>query len=89
MTQEMVLEIFAEAIWLAIRLCAPMLLMAMTIGLIIAILQAATQVHEQSLTFAPKALGITISLLALGPYMINQIIDFLNTTFERIASLGL
>jgi len=89
MTQEVVLEIFTGAIFLAFKLCAPMLVMAMIIGLIIAILQAATQVHEQTLTFAPKAIGITLSLLALGPWMINEITDYLNSTFARIAEIGL
>jgi len=89
MTQEIVLEIFSGAIWLAFKLCAPMLFMAMTIGLIIAILQAATQVHEQTLTFAPKAIGITVGLLALGPWMINEIIDYLTATFARISEIGL
>ncbi|MCL2036872.1 MAG: flagellar biosynthesis protein FliQ [Oscillospiraceae bacterium] len=89
MTQEIVLQIFTGAIWLAFKLCAPMLLAAMLIGLVIAILQAATQVHEQTLTFAPKAIGITLALLALGPWMINQVIDYLNQTFERISQIGL
>jgi flagellar biosynthetic protein FliQ len=89
MTQELVLEIFTDAIWLAFKLCAPMLFAAMGIGLIIAILQAATQVHEQTLTFAPKAIGVSLSLLALAPWMINQVTDFLNEMFERIAMVGL
>jgi len=65
-----------------------MLLFAMTIGLVIAILQAATQVQEQTMTFAPKLIGMTIALLAFGPWMINLLIDFLNTTFARIAEIG-
>jgi flagellar biosynthetic protein FliQ len=89
MTQDMVLEIFTGAIWLAFKLCAPMLIAAMLIGLVIAILQAATQVHEQTLTFAPKAIGIVLALLALGPWMINEIVDYLYMTFEKIAQIGL
>jgi len=89
MTQEVVLEIFTGAIWLAFKLCAPMLIAAMIIGLVIAILQAATQVHEQTLTFAPKVVGITLALLALGPWMINEVVDYLNMTFARIAEVGL
>ncbi|MCL2071211.1 MAG: flagellar biosynthesis protein FliQ [Oscillospiraceae bacterium] len=89
MTLDIVLEIFTGAIWLAFKLCAPMLITAMVIGLVIAILQAATQVQEQTMTFAPKAIGITLSLLALGPWMISESIDFLNMMFDRIASLEL
>ena len=88
MTQEIVLEIFTGAILLAFKLCAPMLITAMLIGLTIAILQAATQVQEQTITFAPKAIGITLSLLALGPWMITEVTDYLNEMFARIAEIG-
>ena len=89
MTQEIVLEMLTGAIWLAFKLCAPMLFAAMTIGLIIAILQAATQVQEQTMTFAPKLICITLALLAFGPWMINQTMDYLNMVFTRISEIGL
>ncbi|MCL2107899.1 MAG: flagellar biosynthesis protein FliQ [Oscillospiraceae bacterium] len=85
MTQELVMEIFSRAVGLAFRLAAPMLLLAMTVGLIIAILQAATQVNEQTLTFAPKAVAITLALLIAGPWMTNEIIGFMRYIFELIA----
>ncbi|MCL1867221.1 MAG: flagellar biosynthesis protein FliQ [Oscillospiraceae bacterium] len=88
MSQETVLQIFTSAIWLAFKLCAPMLIAAMLIGLIIAILQAATQVHEQTLTFAPKAIVVTLALLALAPWMINEIKDFLIMIFSKISEIG-
>ena len=56
MSQELVMQIFNEAVWLAFKLGVPLLLVGMLVGLIIAILQAATQVHEQTLTFAPKVI---------------------------------
>ncbi|MCL2019934.1 MAG: flagellar biosynthesis protein FliQ [Oscillospiraceae bacterium] len=89
MTQEIVMDIFTTAIGLALRLAAPMLLLAMLIGLTIAILQAATQVHEQTLTFAPKAVAIALALLAAGPWMTNEIIDFMRYIFEKMSETGL
>jgi len=89
MTQEMVLQIFTRAITLAIKLAAPMLIMAMTVGLIVAILQAATQVQEQTLTFAPKAVAIALMLLAAGPWMTNEILDFMRYIFDLIAGMEL
>ena len=86
MTQELVLEIFTEAVWLAFKLGVPLLLVGMLVGLIIAILQAATQVHEQTLTFAPKVIIVALTLLALGPWMLNSLIDFANRIFELMAS---
>lgn len=81
MTQELVMQIFTEAVWLAFKLGVPLLIVGMLVGLIIAILQAATQVHEQTLTFAPKVIVVALTLLALGPWMLNSLIDFANNIF--------
>ena len=83
------MEIFTEAVALALKIAAPMLLIAMLVGLIIAILQAATQVHEQTLTFAPKAVAITLALLAAGPWITNEIIDFMRYIFGLMSSMEL
>lgn len=87
MTQNLVMEIFTQAISLAFKLALPILIVAMLVGLIIAILQAATQVHEQTLTFAPKAIAVALAMLALGPWMCNEVIDFINYIFELMASV--
>ena len=89
MTQDLVLEIFTQAIILALKLAAPTLIIAMLVGLIIAILQAATQVHEQTLTFAPKAVIVALALLAMGPWMCSSIIDFFNYIVDLMATTGL
>ena len=80
------MEIFNEAVWLAFKMGVPLLLVGMLVGLIIAILQAATQVHEQTLTFAPKVIIVALTLLALGPWMLNALIDFANEIFELMAN---
>ena len=89
MTQELVMEIFTEAVWLAFRMGVPLLLVGMLVGLVIAILQAATQVHEQTLTFAPKVIIVALTLLALGPWMLNSLMDFANRIFELMANTPL
>ena len=89
MTQDLVREIFTEAVWLAFRMGAPLLLVGMLVGLVIAILQAATQVHEQTLTFAPKVIIVALTLLALGPWMLNALMDFVNKIFELMANTPL
>ena len=89
MSQELVLEIFTEAILLAFKLAVPTLLIAMLVGLIIAILQAATQVHEQTLTFAPKAVVVALALLAMGPWMCASIIDFFNYIVDLMQKVTL
>lgn len=82
MTQEDALVIFRESIILIIKLVSPMLLISVGVGLIIAIFQAATQIHEQTLSFAPKILVIGVILIAGGSWMISNIQEF----FEYIMS---
>ena len=89
MTQDIVLEVFTEAIILAFKLAVPTLLIAMLVGLVIAILQAATQVHEQTLTFAPKAVIVAVALLAMGPWMCSSIIDFFNYIMDLMRNITL
>ncbi len=89
MTVDLVLEIFTEALMLAFKLAVPTLLIAMLVGLVIAVLQAATQVHEQTLTFAPKAIVVALGLLAMGPWMCSSIIDFFNYIVGIMAETGL
>lgn len=89
MTQELVMQIFNEAIWLAFKMGVPLLVVGMLVGLIIAILQAATQIHEQTLTFAPKVIIVALTLLALGPWMLNSLIDFTKNIFELMSTTPL
>ncbi len=87
MTEDLVLTIFQEAVMLAFKLALPVLLVAMIVGLIIAILQAATQVHEQTLSFAPKAVAVGLTLFFLAPWMTSECIDFVNFIFEKMAEI--
>lgn len=89
MSQELVMEIFTAALWLAFELGVPVLIVATLVGLVIAIFQAATQVHEQTLTFAPKAIIVAIALLIMAPWMANSVIDFFNYIFELMAATGI
>lgn len=86
-TQDIVMEIFREAIMLAFKLALPVLLTAMIVGLVIAILQAATQIHEQTISFAPKAIAVGLVLFFMAPWMTNEIIDFVNFVFEKMATI--
>lgn len=87
MTEDIVLEIFREAIMLMFKLALPVLLVAMIVGLVIAILQAATQVHEQTLTFAPKAVAVGLTMFFLGPWMMQECVDFINFIAEKMAQI--
>lgn len=80
------MSIMREVIMLTFKLALPVLLVAMIVGLVIAILQAATQIHEQTISFAPKAVAVGLTLFFLGPWMTNEIIDFINFIFETMSA---
>ena len=81
-TQDQVLTIMKEALLVALKLSLPLLIASMIIGLIIAIFQAATQIHEQTLTFVPKVIVIGLILLFLGSWMTSVLIDFMSYLFD-------
>ncbi|MBD5093693.1 MAG: flagellar biosynthesis protein FliQ [Subdoligranulum sp.] len=87
MTQGQVMEILQGALVVALKLTAPMLIVSIVIGLIVAIFQAATQIHEQTLTFVPKLLAIALMLLIMGSWMMTVMNDYVNELFARMAML--
>ncbi len=87
MTQEDALVIFRESILLIIKLVSPMLIISVVVGLVIAIFQAATQIHEQTLSFAPKILIIGIILILGGSWMITNIQEFFQYIMSYMAGL--
>lgn len=88
MTQSQVLSVLQQALVLAMKAAAPVLIISMLVGLIISIFQAATQIHEQTITFVPKLFAIALVLLFLGPWMIDSMRDFMHYIFDMIINLG-
>lgn len=80
------MEIMAEAFLTVIKLAGPLLIISVIVGLVVAILQAATQVHEQTLTFVPKFIAIGLTLILLGPWMMETMNDFTIRLFEAIVT---
>ncbi len=87
MTQEEILDLFMNAMYASFKLAAPILIASIVIGLLVAIFQAATQIHEQTLTFVPKVLVIALMLLVLGSWMIRIVTEFFNMIFDKIAGM--
>ena len=67
-------------------LAAPMLLASLVIGLLVSILQAATQINEMTLTFIPKLLAVVATVVIAGPWMITFFVDFMRRLYESIPS---
>jgi flagellar biosynthetic protein FliQ len=81
------MEIMKEAMLVAFELAGPLLIVSIAVGLLVAIFQAATQIHEQTLTFVPKLLVIALVLLALGSWMSKVMNEFVVELFAIMASL--
>ncbi|CAL4318657.1 flagellar biosynthesis protein FliQ [Buchnera aphidicola] len=84
MTSEYVISIFHDAIKVTFMLASPLLLSALVSGLIISILQAATQINEQTLSFIPKIISVVGVMLILGPWMLGVIMDYMYHLFRNI-----
>ena len=87
MSQGDVLVVFKEAIWMILKLGAPILLVSMLIGLVIAIFQAATQINEQTITFVPKIIAISLLLIILGSWMLTNLKDLFESLLELMTKL--
>ncbi|HOP75148.1 MAG TPA: flagellar biosynthesis protein FliQ [Bacillota bacterium] len=76
MTDTFIISVAREALWVALMISAPILGIGLIIGLVVSIFQATTQIHEQTLTFIPKLLGILIALVIFGPWMLHSLTSF-------------
>ncbi|MDZ4724413.1 MAG: flagellar biosynthesis protein FliQ [candidate division Zixibacteria bacterium] len=87
MTPQMVVSIGREALMVTLLVSAPLLACALVIGLIISIFQAVTQINEMTLTYVPKILAVSLSLLLFLPWMISTLTDFTRHMFDLIPTL--
>ncbi|MFK3736269.1 flagellar biosynthesis protein FliQ [Massilia sp. TN1-12] len=87
MTPESVIQMGRTAMEICLMVSAPLLLVALIIGLIVSIFQAATQINEQTLSFIPKLVGIFVALVVAGPWMIGVMTDYMRTIFTGIPGM--
>lgn len=87
MTPETVLTIARESLTVTTLLAAPLLLVTLVTGVMVGILQAATQINEMTLSFIPKLLALMLTLLIVGPWMLQLITSYTKTLFTSIPSM--
>ena len=87
MTPESVMTMGRNAMEVTLMVSAPLLLVALIIGLIISIFQAATQINESTLSFIPKLVGIFVALLVAGPWMLSTMLDYMRGVFTGIPGM--
>jgi flagellar biosynthesis protein FliQ len=87
MDTAMVVDLGREALWVAVIIAGPLLGIALIVGLLIGIIQAATSINEMTLSFIPKIAALVLVLVVLGSWQIAVIVDFTRRIFERIPTL--
>lgn len=87
MSISLVMELMQATAAVALKIGMPILIISLIIGLVIAVFQAATQIHEQTLTFVPKLIVTAILLISLGPWMMEVMSDFTYYVFELMLTV--
>jgi flagellar biosynthetic protein FliQ len=88
MTETVVLELGRNAVEITLLLALPLLAVSLVVGLVIGIIQAATQIHEPTVNFVPKLLALLAVLAVLGPWMLQNLVRFTAGIFMRLPELA-
>jgi flagellar biosynthesis protein FliQ len=87
MTPESVITMGRHAMEVTLMVSAPMLLVALAVGLIVSIFQAATQINETTLSFIPKLVAIFVTMIIAGPWMLTVMLDYMRQVFTGIPGM--
>ncbi len=88
MSQVIVLDVMRNGFLTVIKVSAPILIVALTVGLLVSVLQATTQVQEQTLSFVPKLMAIMLALIIFGNYMLNTLLSFTSGIFDILSTIN-
>jgi flagellar biosynthetic protein FliQ len=88
MTPESVLTLAHRAMYVALLLTAPPLVVSLTVGLLVSFFQAATQINETTLTFIPKLVAVALTLVIAGPWMLSIVLDYMRQMLTNIPSIA-
>lgn len=87
MDQAEIMDVAYDAVWTLLKVTTPLMLIALGVGLIIALFQALTQIQEMTLTFVPKILVIFVALLVLLPWMMTEMVEFMGRMVDHFIGL--
>ncbi len=87
MDSAMVVDIGRKALWATLVVSGPLLGVALVVGLVIGVIQAATSINEMTLSFIPKLVCIGLAMLLFGGWMLGMMVDFTRNIFQRIPAL--
>ena len=84
MSGDMVIQLGQNALMIVLIVCAPMLGLGLTVGLMVSVFQATTSIQEQTLAFIPKIIAVFVAILIFGPWMLSVMIEFFADVFQNI-----
>jgi flagellar biosynthesis protein FliQ len=84
MSSDFVIRIAGEAVYTVLKVSAPILVLALVVGLLISIFQATTQIQEQTLAFVPKIVVVLLCILIFGPWMLTTLVDFTYHIYDNL-----
>jgi flagellar biosynthetic protein FliQ len=87
MTPQQVLTFGQQGLYTLLMVAAPMLLTVMAVGLLVSIVQAATQINESTLSFVPKIVAAVAVLAVAGPWMLTTLVEYLQRTLQAIPTV--
>jgi flagellar biosynthetic protein FliQ len=76
-----------QSLWMLLMVSAPLLLTVLAVGLVVSIFQAATQIHEATLSFVPKIIAAVTVLAIAGPWMLTSLVEFIQRTLQAIPTV--
>ncbi|RYL95330.1 flagellar biosynthesis protein FliQ [Sporolactobacillus sp. THM7-4] len=86
MSSEMVLSVADQSVMAILMIGGPLLILSLFVGLIVSIIQAATQIQEQTLAFIPKIVTVLFGLILFGPWMLSKMLTFTETIFANLSN---
>ena len=87
MTQDTVVNLATQAMTLALEVAGPLLLCGLVVGLAVSLFQAVTSIQEQTLSFIPKIIALALVIVVLGPWMLDQLVNYATNLYTSIPSL--
>ncbi|ANY88671.1 MULTISPECIES: flagellar biosynthesis protein FliQ [Pseudomonas] len=87
MTPEVAVDIFRDALWMTTMMVAILVIPSLLVGLVVAMFQAATQINEQTLSFLPRLLVMLVTLIVIGPWLLQRFMEYFNRLYTSIPQL--
>ncbi|MGG3279700.1 flagellar biosynthesis protein FliQ [Paenibacillus solani] len=84
MSAEFIIGLAGQAVYTVLKVSAPMLVLALAVGLLVSIFQATTQIQEQTLAFVPKIVMVLVALLLFGPWILTTLVEFTEGILDNL-----